>query len=519
MSINNNHCNLAFDREIDSCRDRLQAKVFDACGYPSAVLLDRLMQRLVEISRLPYTLSVSTLYKTTSNCFPAPGTKLNCDRAFMEIGSGRITITSKQWLANQLDFFLHWAFCLIAILTVKKAAKNKLPAVLVLGVGEESLFKNGSDEQFVTYCRVGPIEPLRSGKRFLVQSVSKSVSTNPLAFVYSRRPLVSLLCETKIGFFGRLRLLVKHIILFFAYHSAVFRLPQLSLLGKDFAYSSISFELDRCGLIESIVLTCGNHPAQPLWTRALLRAKVHMIWYSQAAKQIIYASDKLDAAIPNYRWIRVDAHWVWTHAFAEYLNALIGHTSAVAVGPIVWCMPEITPPAKDAIEIAIFDVSPYSNEIAFAYGEIPNYNHPDNLFSFIQDVISLKSGLERTFHLPVSFRLKTKRWYNAAYDRAYFDYLEKLRSLGAISLEHHATNVYSLISSSHLVIVYPFSSPAYIADHLSVPSIYYDPTRSILRDDFGDSPSLIKFANSPEALLDAAVSALSSVFSKAALTH
>lgn len=512
MSINSNHIFLAFNREINNSRVWLQSKVFDACGYSSGMLTDRLMQRLVEISLKPYTSAVSILCRTSSICFPLPGSQINCGRAYMEIGSGRITITPKQWLANQLDFFLHWGFCLLATLAVKKAGKNNLPAVLVFGVGEESLFKDGNDEQFVTYCRMGPIAPLCNGKRFFVQCTSANVSSCDLDFRYFRNPLIGLVREVKLEFSGRIRLLINHIILFFAYQSAVFRLPQLSLLGRDFAYSSISFELDRSGFIESIVLTCANHPAQPLWMRALRCANVHMIWYSQAAKQIVYTSDDLDSPIPNYRWIKVDKHWVWTHAFAEYLEAVIGDTSAEAVGPIAWCMPETNSLAKDVIEIGICDVSPYSDEIAFAYGEIPNYNHPNNLFAFVQDVTSLKSRLEKTFHLPVSFRLKTKRGYNAAYDRAYFDYLETLNSTGMISLEHHSINIYSFISRSHLVIAYPFTSPAYIADFLNVPSIYYDPTKSIARHDFGDSPSLIHFANCPEELLEASISALRKTF-------
>jgi polysaccharide biosynthesis PFTS motif protein len=60
--------------------------------------------------------------------------------------------------------------------------------------------------------------------------------------------------------------------------------------------------------------------------------------------------------------------------------------------------------------------------------------------------------------------------------------------------------MYSLITKSHLVIVYPFSSPAYVADSVGVPTIYYDPTGSIVRCDFSDPPSLIQFANTRKKL-------------------
>lgn len=519
MNINNNHNNLAFDREIDNSKAWLQTKVFDTCGYSSQILLDRLLQRLVDVSLYPYSLAVSVLCKTTGNCFPAPGTQINCGRASMEMGSGKITVTPKQLLANQFDFFLHWAFCLVAILSVGRSAKNNLPVVLVLGVGEDALFKDGNDEQFVRFCRFGSIAPLRDGKRFLVQSASKNLSSCQPDFAYSKRPLIELLREARLGFIGRFKLLLNHIILFFSYQSAVFRLPQLSLLGKDFAYRSVYFELDRLGLVDAIVLTISSYASQELWARGLHNAKVHMVWYAQNFKPVVYIADKLDSDIPNLRWIRVDTHWVWTYAFADYLRSL-GHDKAIeVVGPIVWHLPEVNIPPKDTIEIVIFDISPFSDEVALGGGEITNYNHPDNLYAFIQDITSLKLEIEKVFRMPVSFRLKTKRGYNAVYDRGYFDYLEKLGSLGTISLEHHSTNIYSLISSSHLVIAYPYTSPAYIAEYLNVPSIYYDPTNSIIGQNFGDSPSLIYFAKSPEELLNAAIAAINKNFSNNAIIH
>lgn len=520
MGMNSNHSNLVFDREIDNCKDWLETKVTNACGHSSEVLLDCLMQRLVEISLCPYASTVTLLCcKTTDKFFPAPGTKIDCTRANMEIGSGHISVTPRQWLANQFDFFLHWSHCFMAIFAIKKTLKKDLPATLVFEVGEESLFKDGNDEQFVNYCRRGPIAPLREGKRFIVQSISKNISSCNPDFDYSRKPLISLLRETSLGVLGRFRLLINHCVSFFAYMSATFRLPQLSLLGRDIAYSSIFFELDRRGLIESVVLTTGSYFNQPPWVRELPQSKVHMVWYSQSAEPIIFASDNVASYIPNFRWIRAGVHWVWTNAFAEYIRAFARDATINVVGPIVWYMPEINTPAKNVLQIVIIDVPPFGDGIALLNGVFPNYYNPKNLLSFVNDIISLKHELAKTFQLPVSFSLKTKRAYNvttvdgaAVYDREYSDYLEELASRESISLEQPSKNLYSMLSGCHLAIVYPFSSPAYIAEYLNVPCIYYDPTKTITRHDFGDSQTLINFANSPDDLLKAAFLALSSAF-------
>lgn len=521
MNINSNHSNLAFDREIANSKSWIETKITDACGYSSGVLLDRLMQRIAEIGLVPYTSMVKLLYETatTDNCFPAPGSKINCARAYMEIGSGRITVTPRQWLSNQLDFLIHWVYCLIAILDRGGICKNDLPATLLFEIGEESLFKDGNDERFIDYCRRGPITPLREGKRFIVQSTLQNFSSSNPDFKYSSKPLICLLRETRIEILKRLRLLANHWFGFFAFIFATFRLPPLSLLGKDIAYSSIFFELKQRGLIESVVLTIGSYSSQPLWTRELQRSKVHMVWYSQSAEPIIYAADNVASYIPNFHWIRAGVHWVWTTAFAEYIKAFTLDAAIKVVGPIVWYMPELKPPTKNALRIAIIDVPPFEDGISSMLGVFPNYYHPKNLFSFIKDIISLKHKLEETFCLPVIFTLKQKRAYNtltingyAAQDRGYSDYLEDLAASKAISLEHHSKNLYSMISESHLAIVYPFSSPAYIAEYLKVPSIYYDPTKTIVRHDFGDTQLLINFTNCPEDLLKVATLALRDTF-------
>lgn len=520
MRINNNHLNLAFDREIEKSKTWLEDKVFDACGYSSNILLDRLMQRLVEVGCYPYALTVIALCQASGNYFPTSGTRINCSRAFMEIGSGRVTISFTQWLINQFDFLLHWAFCLVSILACRMCGSDQ-PAVLVFGVGNDSLFTNGSDQQFAAYCQSGPVEPLRDGKYFIIQSALKNSASSRPDFLYARHPLIALLREAHIGFGGRLRLLGRHCALLLRYMVATVRLPQLSLLGRDFAYSVASLELDRRGLIKSIVLTTSNYTRQPLWTRGLHRAKTHMVWYAQNFSSIAYIGDNLRSDIPALRWIRVDEHWVWTHSFAQYLGSQVHDAAIRVVGPIVWYLPEMPAPARsnNKIEVVVFDVSPFGDDIALKHGQITNYNRPPNLFAFIQNIIALRQGLEDFFHHPVSFRLKTKRGYNAVYDRTYFDYIEELDAMGSISLEHHSRNIYSLISSSHLVIVYPFTSPAYIAEYLNVPSIYYDPTNSIVGHNFGDSRLLIDFANSPEELLNSAISALSKVFFNNAMIH
>jgi polysaccharide biosynthesis PFTS motif protein len=149
-------------------------------------------------------------------------------------------------------------------------------------------------------------------------------------------------------------------------------------------------------------------------------------------------------------------------------------------------------------------------------GEVPNYNHPDNLSNFVQAIIALKARLERALGATVTLRLKVKRARTPWYDKGYFDYLDALASTGDLLLLPSlllpsSANLYSVISASHLVVAYPFTSPAYVADALRVPCVFFDPTSTIVREDFSDTPENILFASSFDTLYQECFAALASV--------
>lgn len=507
--MNSNQANIAFENEVQAILAWLQGRIRSGCGYSVAVLSDRLMQRIIEISLRPYTNLVAAVSKSGADCLPAAGTWLDCGLARLELGSGRVALSMTQWIRNQLEFIAHWTYSMAAILAVTAKRRDiESPAVLVFAVAEESLFQDGCDRRFVDYCLSGPIAPLRAGRRFIVQSGTKGAHSVDQRFSYTRSPIIDLLRDAKLGIMTRLGMAARHLLLLFEYAFASIRFPAISLLARDIPYGAAVDGLERRGLIASVVLTGSNYTSQPLWSRVLPRSKIHMVWYSQSAKPITYSADGIESDTPNLRWIRIGTLWLWTRALAEYARRLIPDTTIEAVGPILWYLPEIKRPPQDRLCIAIFDVPALTDGVALSVGLFPNYYHVANLSAFLDDIIGLKAGLEERFHLPVSFVLKTKRQYHSTNDRSYFDYLEQLGSNGTITLVHYETNMYSLISASHLVMAYPFSSPAYVADALGIPSIYYDPTGLIVRCDFGDPPSKIRFAANRKELCDASIAAL-----------
>jgi polysaccharide biosynthesis PFTS motif protein len=250
-------------------------------------------------------------------------------------------------------------------------------------------------------------------------------------------------------------------------------------LGRDFAYHSIVEYLNHLKLIDAVVITNSNYSAQPLWMTDLFRRqfKTHMIWYAQNTKPMVYASDQLRADFPNYRHMRVDEHWVWTDGYAAYLKSLLVPGEIHVVGPILWHLPEPIESkikSQELVTIVVFDVTPVRDEVAEGIGMIGNYYSAKNMNSFLDGVMNCKEHIERDIGKQVKVILKHKRGYNSGHSLEYIEHIEKLQATECIELVPFNANIFSLISDADIVVVVPYSSPAYVAHMLGVPSIFFD---------------------------------------------
>lgn len=511
MTKSTNHVFEAFIAIVERCRNAFEAGTRagrGALGYSGDVIVDRLTQRMIEVAILPYTLTAHAGLRRDET-FPAADTNIRFREASVRVGDGRVTLSVSQVLRAEMEFLVHWFYCLAAIVKGWFGHRISPPAVLVTDFADEHLFIDGRDDRFVDYCRRGPITPLREARRLFVVSLSKNVSSVPETVTYCRHPLLALLNEAPLGFGRQLGLLVSHLALFVRFHLAILRTPVLALLAKEVAYTRIARALDRNGMIGAIVLTCSVWANQPLWLRGLQRAKVHMIWYSQAPQSATYVSDDVKSDAPQVPWIRVDTHWVWTRSFEQYLRRVgRGEFSVETVGPILWYLPEVTSPAtSDAFNVLVFDVPAVNDDVMLMLGEITNNLHPNNLRAFMSDIAALKRDLERETGRAVNVRWKRKRSYTEQYAKEYFDELDVLEASGVFSFAPPHENIYTATAHSDLVIAYPFTSPAYVAERLGVPAVYYDPTSRLVPEFYADT-DLVSFASGYADLLLKSVTAL-----------
>jgi polysaccharide biosynthesis PFTS motif protein len=507
MEINTNHINIKFGRVISSVKNYLSKKINSSFNYSQEAILERLVQYFAFLSLPAYSKSIKKDSKPSLIDFPDSSYVINLKTASLEIETGRVLISRSKIIRQVGIFLIHWSICLLAIIFPKKSYNNS-KIVLVYGVGEESIISNNTSDKFISYCKKSKIIPLRTNNNLFIECSSYQKLTNSENYYFCKRPLLNSIRRVRISFSSRMKIFIIHILLILKYSIAAFRSPHILFISKEIAYTGIVKELDKQKKIEAFIFTCSSYLDQPLWTRELVNSKVHMIWYAQAWKPNTYKVDKLESHGPNLPWIRVDTHWVWTNKFAEYLVSLGLQSKFEVVGSILWYLPILKKKTKSHFHISIFDISPFSDEVALEYGQITNYNNPNNLFAFLDNTIEVINNIGKELSVPIEISLKQKRSFKSIYSKEYYSHVEQLSNKGIIELVNPSANIYEMISSSHVVIAYPFTSPVYVANELNVPSIFYDPTDSICNHNFSDLNSLIDFVSTKKLLHESILSLL-----------
>lgn len=498
-------CFAAVDREVNLVHAGFSWLPRELFGFSSTAVAHRLAQAVL-FDLLPCYAACIRKFSGDLAQYPTRGSVVGNRQISVITGTGRVRVSAVAWFRNQLRFFFHWSAVLAAILTHKsKNDSAPIGSVILLAAGEDAYFRGDDDTAFATFCREGPIFPLREAECIYAEVSRSGLRSLGSNIRYSKRPLLLLARSASLRWRRRISILLRHARIFLAYYIHSIRHPILSVLCRDLPYVELVRGLSRAGVLRAVVTTCSSFNVQPLWMRECVDAPSHMIWYAQNWRPITYLSDRYPALHPNLRWIWVDMHWVWTRAFAEYLKQLVHHGDIEAVGPLIWTLPNEVGRERNAahgLSIALFDVPAFSDAVALRNGELTNYFRAENLRAFVDGVLRVAAILSAECGRRVTIRLKMKRGYSADYDRGYYEYINELSKRRQIVLESYSESLYSLIAASDLVIAYPFTSPAYVAESLKVPFVYFDPTKSIQPHDFCDmSPEQVRFVAGEEQLL------------------
>ena len=403
--------------------------------------------------------------------------EFSCAGVKVDARSGRIGIGPRLWLAGMARFAALWSAMLWLGLRALGTGDARR-AMLVHGVPEEGLFRE-NDTEFAAFCRSGPIAPLNEAELLYVQSLSRTpVSSAPDRIRYARHPLFECMRRSGITVGQFLFFLRRHLTAGTAYLTGAVRMPALAVLWRDYACHAVAESLNARDRLHGVMVTNTNWNRQLLWMNALpkRRYEAHMVLYSQHDRQPDYIDEPEHLrGHPTVHLVRVDHFWVWTPGYAAAVTRDGTSARVHVVGPILWEPDRRARLPRSVAWISVFDIAPLVPDVNIRdYGLLDNYFSPDNASAFLDGI--LRAVRAAGLQLPVV--IKPKRRPDPLRDPGYQARLQESREFELLDSDAPITEV---VSRSAVVIVYPFSSAAFVADWMAVPAIYFDPTGKVAR--------------------------------------
>ena len=431
---------------------------------------------------------------------------LCCAGMQINLGTGETALNFKLLIINLAKFTALW-FLVIGYFLRSLASRgcNNDPAVLIHGVPDAVLRMNGSTQVFEQFCSNGKLIVLSGAAKHIVQVPRPVSGVNKNKFIYARIPLLTLLSSSCLSLKGLLIFFKQHVLSFFCYIQVIIRMPIASLLWRDFAFHAAAMALNRENLIHANIITTTNFGEQYLWMNDLPDRKFQtfMALYSTNITPIVYKEDRLEVFHPILRHLRVDVMWIWEASFKNVLNRIGIICKTQVAEPVLWYLPDVqySKAKSDSFRICVFDVAPMNKEALSNRGLRGNYWSTDTMKSFLDDVLFVTKEVGRINGIKLDVILKHKRVPSPQHDHTYFEYVSKLcRENAGLQLAEEDANLFALINSCDLVVAIPYASPAYIANYLGIPSVFYDPTNEVLPTN--EKLPLVNFSGSKENFIE-----------------
>lgn len=465
----------------------------------------RIAQAVCFLATVPFCRESGRSFEIGTKAFPDDTKPFQCANLIFE-PTGAVRPNGKLLIKTSLLFLSVWFLVLVAWMRSLLFGTRGVPAVLLFGVPEAELKFEGTDRRFVTFCLHGPLTLLVNAGRIVTQVTGRLVSIDQDKFRYSRYPLLSQLSMTALGWRGNVIFLRTHFGAIWRYIAGVFSNHLSCLLWRDLAEHAAASLLDAQRLISGVVLTNTNWLQQLLWMSSLPERNFRsfMALYSLNTSSLGYKDEPIAFPHPGLRHLVVDETWVWNEQYREVLKREGITSPTVVTGPILWYLPT----TGDALNIGhpgeicvcVFDITPKSTQKSRDDGVFLTYVNTAQVTRFLDDVMATCDRVAAQLHVPINVLLKHKRSPVAGiHDSGYTEHVDFLASTHPrLVVAQPDTNIYSLVAKATFVVVFPYSSPAYIAAGMGVPSAYYDCSGSLLPN-YPPHPK-IRFAESQQEL-------------------
>ncbi|RTY34214.1 polysaccharide biosynthesis PFTS motif protein [Chlorobium phaeovibrioides] len=169
---------------------------------------------------------------------------------------------------------------------------------------------------------------------------------------------------------------------------------------------------------------------------------------------------------------------VWDEYQADFVRRAVGDEANITVAGPIWFQSSCDDmPSIDKTGVAVFDVTPFRSSWYCLLGMDNEFYVPTVANPFLEDVNSV------TQQSGVLMLWKRKRNVGRIAHSEYRHLINQLEERSNVVLIDPDISANRVIESSFAVISMPYTSTALIAKEMGKPSIYYDPSGKLQKDD------------------------------------
>jgi polysaccharide biosynthesis PFTS motif protein len=218
---------------------------------------------------------------------------------------------------------------------------------------------------------------------------------------------------------------------------------------------------------------------RPLWTyEAEQRGSEILFYFYSTNCESFKRPEGYPPLLYGWKVMTWSRYLVWDEYQADFVRRAVGAQADVSiVGPIWFQSSAAEMPRLDKAGVAIFDVAPFRRSRYCILGIDYEFYLPSISKNFLADVADV------THRFDAVMLWKRKRKIGAMAHPQYRHFAETLSEQAHVVLVDPEISALRVIESSRAVISMPFTSTALIAKAMGKPSVYYDPTGLLQRDD------------------------------------
>ncbi len=321
------------------------------------------------------------------------------------------------------------------------------------------------------YVRKGDESPVHTSSNLAIYIFKHSLNNREKYRVFSQYTIqLFLFLVSVLSNPGKLVLASEHLDqTLFAFPEYAKRVATLNVTQTMLLYSPIVFELSNF-----------EHTPRNLW------------WYS--ANNIPFefkdgSKTFFDSTI--YIQPNINGNYVWSSEQIDFVSE-VTEQKCEALGSILFYVmePPLIQLKNDNFVITIFDVTPYSK------ANMSDFYTFDLCSRFLLKILKVVNEIEKELGVRVQIQVKSKRQRSSNHDPRYFDLLDSLARCSSITLLSENVNLYNLVYESDLVVSIPFTSPAFVAKELDIPSCYFLEGNDFHLPDLRDGVPVLTSVNS-----------------------